>query len=90
MAKHLGCVHHECVFTITEAIDALSDVIYHLETFDVTTIRAGTPMYLMARRIKATGVLSSNSRRLPVYIFYILLKGGSVQKKEMGNENINM
>jgi asparagine synthase (glutamine-hydrolysing) len=56
VAKHLGCVHHECLFTIEEAIDALPDVIYHLETFDVTTIRAGTPMYLMARRIKASGV----------------------------------
>jgi len=56
VAKFLGCVHHEFVFTIEEAIDALPDVIYHLETFDVTTIRASTPMYLMARRIRATGV----------------------------------
>jgi asparagine synthase (glutamine-hydrolysing) len=56
VAKHLGCVHHECLFTIEEALDALPDVIYYLETFDVTTIRAGTPMFLMARRIKATGV----------------------------------
>jgi asparagine synthase (glutamine-hydrolysing) len=56
VADHLGCVHHECIFKIEEAIDALSDVIYHLETFDVTTIRAGTPMFLMARRIKASGV----------------------------------
>jgi len=56
VANHLGSVHHEYVFTPQEGIDALSDVIYHLETFDVTTIRAGTPMYLMARRIRATGV----------------------------------
>jgi len=56
VAKHLGSIHHECVFTIAEALDALPQVIYHLETFDVTTIRAGTPMFLMARRIKATGV----------------------------------
>lgn len=56
VADHLGSVHHEYVFTPQHGIDALADVIYHLETFDVTTIRAGTPMYLMARRIRATGV----------------------------------
>lgn len=56
VADHLGCVHHSYVFTPQQGIDALSDVIYHLETFDVTTIRAATPMYLMARRIRATGV----------------------------------
>jgi asparagine synthase (glutamine-hydrolysing) len=56
VADHLGCVHHEYIFTVEQGIDALSDAIYHMETFDVTTIRAGTPMYLMARRIKATGV----------------------------------
>jgi len=56
VSKYLGTVHHEYVFTPEQGIDALSDVIYHLETFDVTTIRASTPMYLMARRIRATGV----------------------------------
>jgi|Transcript_51282 asparagine synthase (glutamine-hydrolysing) len=56
VAKYLGSVHHEYVFTPQEGIDALADVIYHLETFDVTTVRASTPMYLMARRIRATGV----------------------------------
>lgn len=56
VSNFLGTVHHEYVFTIEEALDALPDVIYHLETFDVTTIRASTPMYLMARRIRATGV----------------------------------
>lgn len=55
-AKHIGSVHHEFCFTIQEGFDALSDVIYHLETYDVTTIRAATPMYLMARRIRAMGV----------------------------------
>lgn len=55
-AESLGTVHHPIIFTLQEGIDALSDVIYHLETFDVTTIRASTPMYLMARRIKATGI----------------------------------
>ncbi len=52
VAEFLGTVHHEIIFTIQEGMDALRDVIYHLETFDVTTIRAATPMYLMARKIK--------------------------------------
>lgn len=56
VAEYIGCQHHEITFTIQEAIDALPDVIYHLETFDVTTIRAGTPMYLMTRKIKAMGI----------------------------------
>jgi asparagine synthase (glutamine-hydrolysing) len=56
VAKFLGTVHHEWVFTIEEGIDALEDVIWHLETYDVTTIRASTPMYLLSRRIKAMGV----------------------------------
>ncbi|MCA9294324.1 MAG: asparagine synthase B [Phycisphaerales bacterium] len=55
-AEHIGCVHHELVFTVQEGLDALSDVIYHIETYDVTTIRASTPMYLMARRIRAMGI----------------------------------
>jgi len=55
-AEAIGTVHHEIVYTVQEGIDALSDVIYHLETFDVTTVRASTPMYLMARRIKAMGI----------------------------------
>ena len=56
VAAHLGTVHHAFVYTIQEGIDALADVIHHLETYDVTTIRAATPMYLMARRIRAMGV----------------------------------
>ncbi|CAE8703718.1 unnamed protein product [Polarella glacialis] len=56
VAKYLGTTHHEYVFTVQEGLDAIPDVIYHLETFDVTTVRAATPMYLMARRIRATGV----------------------------------
>jgi asparagine synthase (glutamine-hydrolysing) len=55
-AKAIGTVHHETRFTVQEGIDALHDVIYHLETFDVTTVRASTPMYLLARRIKAMGI----------------------------------
>jgi len=45
VAQHLGAIHHEVHFTIQEGLDAVSDVVYHLETFDVTTIRAATPMY---------------------------------------------
>jgi len=56
VAEHIGTVHHEIKFTIQEGLDALKDVIYNLETYDVTTIRASTPMYLMARVIKSMGV----------------------------------
>ncbi len=55
-SKHIGTVHHEIVFTIQEGLDAIKDVIYHLETYDVTTIRASIPMYLMARVIKSMGI----------------------------------
>lgn len=55
-AEHIGTIHHEINFTLQEGLDALQDVIYHLETYDVTTIRASTPMYLMARAIKSMGV----------------------------------
>ncbi|KAL9576068.1 MAG: hypothetical protein Q9212_007413, partial [Teloschistes hypoglaucus] len=56
VAKFLGTKHHSFTFTIEEGLDALSDVIYHLETYDVTTIRASTPMFLLSRKIKAMGV----------------------------------
>ncbi|MDR1717457.1 MAG: asparagine synthase B [Prevotella sp.] len=56
VAEYIGTVHHEINFTVEEAIDALSDVIYHIETYDVTTVRASTPMYLLARFIKSMGV----------------------------------
>ena len=56
VADYLGTVHHEIHYTIEEGLDALRDVIYHIETYDVTTIRASTPMYLMARYIKAMGI----------------------------------
>ncbi len=55
-AKSLGTSHHEFKFTVQEGLDALADVIRHIETYDVTSVRASTPMYLMARRIKAMGV----------------------------------
>jgi asparagine synthase (glutamine-hydrolysing) len=56
VADHIGTIHHEIKFTIQEGLDALRDVIYKLETYDVTTIRASTPMYLMARVIKSMGI----------------------------------
>eukprot|EP00041_Stephanoeca_diplocostata_P022056 m.523121 g.523121 ORF g.523121 m.523121 type:complete len:260 (+) comp21973_c0_seq20:826-1605(+) len=56
VADYLGTVHHPFVFTVQEGLDALEDVIYHLETYDVTTIRASTPMFLMSRKIKAMGI----------------------------------
>lgn len=56
VADHIGTIHHPLVFTIQEGIDALEDVVKHIETYDVTTIRASTPMYLMARQIKAMGI----------------------------------
>ena len=56
VADALESVHHGFEFTVQEGLDALSDVIHHIETFDVTTVRASTPMYLLARRIKAMGV----------------------------------
>ena len=55
-AAAIGTQHHEFHYTIQEGIDALEDVIAHIETFDVTTIRASTPMFLLARRIKAMGI----------------------------------
>jgi asparagine synthase (glutamine-hydrolysing) len=55
-AEYLQTVHHEYTFTVQEGLDAVEDVIYHLETYDVTTVRASTPMYLLSRKIKAMGV----------------------------------
>ena len=56
MADHLGTVHHEVNYTVQEGLDAIRDVIYHIETYDVTTVRASTPMYLLARVIKSMGI----------------------------------
>jgi len=55
-AEYIGSVHHEVKYTIQEGLDAIRDVIYHLETYDVTTVRASTPMYLLARVIKSMGI----------------------------------
>lgn len=56
VADHIGTVHHQIHFTVQEGLDAIRDVIYHLETYDVTTVRASTPMYLLSRVIKSMGV----------------------------------
>lgn len=56
VADYIGAIHHEIHFTVQEGLDAIRDVIYHLETFDITTIRAATPMYLMSRKIRAMGI----------------------------------
>ena len=56
VSEHIKTIHHEITFTIQEGLDAINDVIYHLETYDITTIRASTPMYLMARVIKSMGI----------------------------------
>ncbi len=56
VADQIGTVHHEMTYTIQEGLDAIRDVIYHIETYDVTTIRASTPMYLLGRKIKAMGI----------------------------------
>src|SRR5690554_6506630 len=56
VADYIGTIHHEIQFTIQEGLDAIKDVIYQLETYDVTTVRASTPMYLMARVIKSIGI----------------------------------
>ncbi len=56
VADYIGTVHHEIHFTVQEGLDALKDVIYHLETYDITTVRASTPMYLLSRVIKSMGI----------------------------------
>ena len=56
VAGHIGTVHHEINYTIQEGLDAVRDVIYYIETYDVTTVRASTPMYLLARVIKSMGI----------------------------------
>lgn len=56
MAEYIGTVHHEVNYTVQEGLDAIRDVIYYIETYDVTTVRASTPMYLLARVIRSMGI----------------------------------
>ncbi len=89
VADHINTVHHECVFTIQEGLDALRDVIYHLETYDVTTIRAATPMYLMARIIKSMGIkmVLSGEGADEVFGGYLYFHMAP-NKKELHNETV--
>lgn len=65
VAEHIGTVHHEINYTIQEGLDAIRDVIYYIETYDVTTVRASTPMYLLARVIKSMGIKWYSAARVP-------------------------
>ncbi len=56
VSEHIGSIHHEIIFTEKEGIDTLKEMIYHLETFDITTVRASTPMFMMAKKIKELGI----------------------------------
>ncbi|KAI5784575.1 asparagine synthase-domain-containing protein, partial [Geopyxis carbonaria] len=90
VAEYLGTVHHEINFTLQEGLDALKDVIYHLETFDVTTIRASTPMYLLSRRIKSKGVkmVLSGEGSDEVFGGYLYF-GNAPSKEEFHEETIS-
>lgn len=63
VADFIGTVHHSYTYTLEEGMDAVRDVIYHLETFDVTTIRAATPMFLMSRKVRCTGQAEDSERQ---------------------------
>ncbi|ANB11717.1 asparagine synthase (glutamine-hydrolyzing) 2 [Sugiyamaella lignohabitans] len=82
VAEYIGTIHHEHTFTLQEGLDAVRDVIYHLETFDVTTIRASTPMYLLSRKIKAQGVKMVLSGEGSDEIFGGYLYFGAAPSKE--------
>jgi len=82
VADFLGTVHHSFTFTLQEGLDALRDVIYHLETYDITTIRASTPMYLLSRKIKAQGVKMVLSGEGSDEIFGGYLYFGNAPSKE--------
>ena len=69
VADHIGTVHHEIKFTIQEGLDAIRDVIYHLETYDITTVRASTPMYLMARAMKPWESKWFSLEKVPMKLF---------------------
>lgn len=82
VADFLGTEHHNLTFSLQEGLDALRDVIYHLETFDVTTIRASTPMFLLSRKIKAQGVKMVLSGEGSDEIFGGYLYFGNAPSKE--------
>ena len=89
-AKHIGTIHHPYTFTLQEGLDAVAEVVHHLETYDVTTIRAATPMFLMARKIKAMGVkmvLSGEGADeiLAGYLYFHKAPDGAAQESELPN-----
>lgn len=86
VAKYLGTKHHEFNFTLQEGLDALRDVILHLESYDVTTIRASTPMYLLSRKIKALGVKMVLSGEGSDEVFGGYLYFGNAPSKEEFHE----
>jgi asparagine synthase (glutamine-hydrolysing) len=88
-AKYLGTKHHSLTFTIDDGLNALSDVIYHLESYDVTTIRASTPMFLLSRKIKALGVKMVLSGEGSDEIFGgYLYFSGAPDKKQFHEETV--
>lgn len=90
VAAYIGTIHHEHTFTLDEGLDALRDVIWHLETFDVTTIRASTPMYLLSRKIKAQGVKMVLSGEGSDEIFGgYLYFANAPSKEEFHTESVN-
>ena len=89
-AAHIGTIHHPYTFTLQEGLDAVAEVVHHLETYDVTTIRAATPMFLMARKIKAMGVkmvLSGEGADeiLAGYLYFHKAPDGAAQESELPN-----
>ena len=88
VSEHLNTVHHEFTFTVQQGLDALRDLIYHLETFDVTTIRASTPMYLLSRKIRAMGVKmvlsgEGSDEIFGGYLYFHLAPNGKEMQEEI-------
>ena len=75
VANYLGTNHHEFTYTIEEGIDAIQEVIYHIETFNQTTIRASIPMYLMARKIKVKKIFDNKIQNILFNNILIKIKG---------------
>ncbi len=95
VADFLGTVHHEFNFTVQQGLDALRDVVYHLETFDVTTIRASTPMFLLSRKIRAMGVKmvlsgEGSDELLAGYLYFHLAPNGKEMQKEIVSRVTNL
>ncbi len=88
-------MHHEFNFTVQQGLDALRDVIFHLETFDVTTIRASTPMFLLSRKIRAMGVKmvlsgEGSDELLAGYLYFHLAPNGAEMQREIVSRVTNL